>query len=175
MSAITHTTGPWSFDAQRGAIVTSAGKPLAFVALYGVEYVAQEDVNGRLMAAAPDLLGALRDLLSDALRSGLEGRPAVLQARAALLIAGSDDHAGPRPSAPLSRQWLRLPDVCALTTAGKSWIFDRMKDKTDPFPAGIRLSSSRLTVWDAEQVSAWMARRTTTTTKTTTAATTATD
>ena len=137
----------------------------------------QADMNGRLIAAAPDLLAALRDLLADALRNGLEGRPAVLQARAALLIAGSDDHAGPRPSAPLSRQWLRLPDVCALTTAGKSWIFDRMKDKTDPFPAGLRLSSSRLTVWDAEQVSAWMARRTTTTTKTTTttAATTATD
>ena len=127
---------------------------------HGADSLAQENANGHLIASAPDLLAALRDLLADALHSGMQGRPAVLQARAALLIAGSDDHAGPRPSAPLSRQWLRLPDVCALTTAGKSWIFDRMKDKTDPFPAGIRLSSSRLTVWDAQQVSAWMARRT---------------
>ena len=162
MSATTHPTpGPWRFDAQRGAVITSAWKPVAFVALYGADSVAQEDANGHLMAAAPDLRDALRELLAEALRIGLEGHPAVLLARAVLLIAGSDDHAGPRPSAPLSRQWLRLPDVCALTTAGRSWIFDRMKDKADPFPAGIRLSSSRMTVWDAAQVSAWMARRTT--------------
>ncbi len=155
-----YTPGPWRFDTKRGAIVTSAGKSVAVVCFHGADSLAQENANGHLIASAPDLLAALRDLLADALHSGMQGRPAVLQARAALLIAGSDDHAGPRPSAPLSRQWLRLPDVCALTTAGKSWIFDRMKDKTDPFPAGIRLSSSRLTVWDAQQVSAWMARRT---------------
>ena len=162
MSATTHPTPhPWRFDAERGAVVTSAGEAVAVVCFHGADSLAQENANGHLIASAPDLRDALRELLADALRSGLEGRPAVLLARAALLIAGSDDHAGPRPSAPLSRQWLRLPDVCALTTAGRSWVFDRMKDKTDPFPAGIRLSSSRMTVWDAAQVSAWMARRTT--------------
>ena len=171
MTAANPTSGPWHFDAKRGAIVTTAGESVAVVCFHGADSLAQENANGHLMASAQDLRDALRELLADALRSGLEGRPAVLLARAALLIAGGDDHAGPRPSAPLSRQWLRLPDVCALTTAGRSWVFDRMKDKTDPFPAGIRLSSSRMTVWDAAQVSAWMARRTTTTT----AATTATD
>jgi predicted DNA-binding transcriptional regulator AlpA len=60
------------------------------------------------------------------------------------------------------RQWLRLPQVCARTTSGRTWIYERMKDKTDPFPAGVRLSSSRMTVWDAEEVSAWMSRRTAT-------------
>lgn len=171
LTATNPTPGPWRFDTKRGAIVTSAGESVAVVCFHGADSLAQENANGHLMASAQDLRDALRELLADALRSGLEGRPAVLLARAALLIAGGDDHAGPRPSAPLSRQWLRLPDVCALTTAGRSWVFDRMKDKTDPFPAGIRLSSSRMTVWDAAQVSAWMARRTTTTT----AATTATD
>lgn len=166
-----YTPGPWRCD--RRSILSPAGLCLAEVFSGGADSLEQADMNGHLIASAPDLLAALRDLLADALHSGMEGRPAVLQARAALLIAGSDDHAGPLPSAPLPRQWLRLPDVCALTTAGKSWIFDRMKDKTDPFPAGIRLSSSRLTVWDAQQVSAWMARRTAAATATATA--TATD
>lgn len=157
------TPGPWRFDIKRGAIATSAGESVAVVCFHGADSLAQENANGHLIASAPDLRDALRDLLADALRSGLEGRLSVMLARAALLIAGGDDHAGPRPSAPLSRQWLRLPDVCALTTAGRTWIFDRMKDKTDPFPAGVRLSSSRMTVWDAEEVSAWMSRRTTTT------------
>jgi predicted DNA-binding transcriptional regulator AlpA len=169
MNATHPTPGPWRFDAEQGAILAPDWKPVAFVSFHAADSLAQETANGHLIASAPDLRDALRDLLADALRSGLEGRPAVLLARAALLIAGGDDHAGPRPSAPLPRQWLRLPAVRAMTTAGKSWIFERMKDQTDPFPAGIRLSSSRMTVWDAAQVSAWMDRRTTTT------ATTATD
>jgi predicted DNA-binding transcriptional regulator AlpA len=172
MTATTYPTpGPWRFDTKRGAIVTSTGESVAVVCFHGADSLAQENLNGHLIAAAPDLLAALRELLAEVLRSGLEGRPAVLLARAALLIAGSDHHASPRPSATLPRQWLRLPDVCALTTAGRSWIFERMKDQTDPFPAGIRLSSSRLTVWDSAQVSAWMARRTATTATTTTATT----
>ena len=154
------TPGPWYFDAKRGAIATSAGESVAVVCFHGADSLAQENANGHLIASAPDLRDALRDLLADAVRSGLEGRPAVLHARAALLIAGSDDHTGPRPSAPLPRQWLRLPDVCAMTTAGRSWIFERIKDRSDPFPSGVRLSSSRMTVWDAAEVSAWMARRT---------------
>lgn len=160
MTAANPTSGPWHFDAKRGAIVTTAGESVAVVCFHGADSLAQENANGHLIASAPDLRDALRDLLADALRSGLEGRPAVLLARAALLVSGGDDHAGPRPSAPLPRQWLRLPQVCALTTAGRSWIFERMKDRSDPFPAGVRLSSSRMTVWDAAEVSAWMARRT---------------
>jgi len=156
----THATpGPWRFDTKRGAIATSAGESVAVVCFHGADSLAQENANGHLIAAAPDLLAALRELLAEALRSGLDGRPAVLLARAVLLIAGADHHAGGSTLAP--RQWLRLPQVCALTTAGRSWVFDRMKDQIDPFPAGVRLSSSRMTVWDAEAVSAWMARRTT--------------
>jgi predicted DNA-binding transcriptional regulator AlpA len=163
----TPTPGPWCFDTKRGAIATSAGESVAVVCFHGADSMAQENANGHLIAAAPDLLAALRELLADAVRSGLDGRPAVLLARAALLLAGTDHHADPRPQAIQPRQWLRLPQVCALTTAGKSWLFERMKDQTDPFPAGVRLSSSRLTIWDAEQVSAWMARRTTPTAHTT--------
>lgn len=155
------TPRPWRFDAKRGAVVTSAGDPVAVVCFHGADSMAQENANGHLIAAAPDLLAALRELLAEALRSGLEGCPAVLLARTALLIEVSDQHAGTPPPVTPPRQWLRLPQVCAMTTAGRTWIHDRMKDKTDPFPAGVRLSCSRLTVWDAGEVAAWMARRTT--------------
>jgi predicted DNA-binding transcriptional regulator AlpA len=56
------------------------------------------------------------------------------------------------------RQWLRLPQVLAKTQTGKTWLYARMLDKTDPFPAGIKLSS-RCVVWDQTQVDAWMARQ----------------
>lgn len=160
----THATpGPWRFDPKRGAIATSAGDPVAVVCFHGADSMAQENANGHLIAAAPDLLAALGDLLADAIAEEMDRYPSVLRARAALLLAGTDHHAGRRAPATLPPQWLRLPEVCALTTAGRTWIHDRMKDQTDPFPAGVRLSSSRMTVWDAEAVSAWMARRTTTT------------
>lgn len=90
-----YTPGPWRFDTKRGAIVTSAGEAVAVVCFHGADSLAQENANGHLIAAAPDLLAALRELLADAVRSGLEARPAVLLARAALLIAGGDHHAGP--------------------------------------------------------------------------------
>ena len=161
MTATHPTPGPWRFDTERCEVVAGPDANVAVVSFHGADSLAQEQANGHLIAAAPDLLAALRELLAEALRSGLEGRPAVLLARAALLIAGGDAHAPtvPAPAAP-PRQWLRLSEVCAMTTAGRSWIFERMKDQTDPFPASVRLSASRLTVWDAAQVSAWMARRT---------------
>lgn len=96
MSATTHPTpGPWRFDAEQGAILAPDWKPVAFVSFHAADSLAQETANGHLMASAPYLRDALRELLADALRSGLEARPAVLLARAALLIAGGDHHAGP--------------------------------------------------------------------------------
>ncbi len=157
----THATpGPWRFDAKRGAVVTSAGDSVAVVCFHGADSLAQENANGHLIAAAQDLRAALVDLLADAIAEEMDRYPSVLRARAALLMAGTDHQSGRRAPATLPPQWLRLPEVCARTTSGRTWIHDRMKDKTDPFPAGVRLSSSRMTVWDAEEVSAWMARRT---------------
>lgn len=62
---------------------------------------------------------------------------------------------------PTSSEWLRLAQVLDKTKTGKTWVYERMKDKDDPFPAGVRLSARRLTVWNAAEVSAWMERRTT--------------
>lgn len=56
------------------------------------------------------------------------------------------------------RQWLRQPKVLLKLQCGKTWLYARMKDKTDPFPAGIKLSA-RCVVWDESQVDAWMARQ----------------
>jgi predicted DNA-binding transcriptional regulator AlpA len=55
-------------------------------------------------------------------------------------------------------QWLRLAQVCQKTATGKTWVYDRMKDACDPFPASVRIAP-RLVVWDAAAVDAWMARR----------------
>lgn len=56
------------------------------------------------------------------------------------------------------KQWLRLAQVRKKTNSGKTWIYARMKDKHDPFPASVKLSP-RMVVWDGAAVDAWMARR----------------
>lgn len=55
-------------------------------------------------------------------------------------------------------RWLRIRDVTAKTGTGRTWIYSRMNDKEDPFPAAIKLSA-RCVVWDERQIDAWMARR----------------
>lgn len=64
----------------------------------------------------------------------------------------------PVPAKKDRRQWLRLPQVLAKTQTGKSWLYGRMKDKDDPFPAGLRLSA-RCRVWDEALVESWMSRQ----------------
>lgn len=54
-------------------------------------------------------------------------------------------------------RWLRIRDVMDKTSTGKTWIYSRMQDKDDPFPAPIKLSA-RCVVWDELQVDAWMGR-----------------
>lgn len=56
------------------------------------------------------------------------------------------------------RQWLRLQQVLNKTNTGKTWLYARMGDKVDPFPAAIKLSA-RCVVWDESQVDAWMERQ----------------
>ena len=55
MSA-THTPGPWSYDAQQGRVQTPDCRPVAIVCFHAADSMAQEDANGRLIAAAPELL-----------------------------------------------------------------------------------------------------------------------
>lgn len=64
----------------------------------------------------------------------------------------------PVPAKKDRRQWLRLPQVLAKTQTGKSWLYGKMKDKADPFPAGLKLSA-RCIVWDESLVEAWMSRQ----------------
>lgn len=90
-----YTPGPWRFDTKRGAIVTSSGDAVAVVCFHGADSLAQENANGRLLAAAPELLAALRELLTEAARSGLEACPAVLLAHEALMAAGAAHHGPP--------------------------------------------------------------------------------
>ena len=57
MTASTYPTPrPWRFDIQRGAIVNSAGESVAVVCFHGADSLAQENANGHLIAAAPELL-----------------------------------------------------------------------------------------------------------------------
>ena len=55
-------------------------------------------------------------------------------------------------------QFLSVADVAALTRCGRTWLYARMKDTTDPFPAPVRLSP-RCVRWSAAEVNAWMGRR----------------
>lgn len=56
MNAATHTPGPWRLDAEQGAILAPDWKPVAFVSFHAADSLAQETANGRLIAAAPELL-----------------------------------------------------------------------------------------------------------------------
>ena len=63
----THTAGPWSVDYEGPAhlsIGDKSGRVLAFCNLQG-EDVVEDIANARLIAAAPDLLEALRGLLRE--------------------------------------------------------------------------------------------------------------
>ena len=72
-----HTPGPWQYDRDAGAIITQ-GITIARIAAcsgYG-----EHDDNARLIAAAPDLLAALRKL--DRLHRGLDAWHADADAQA---------------------------------------------------------------------------------------------
>ena len=56
MSTTTHTPGPWRFDNVRATIRNPDGEPVVVLIFCGDDSMAQEDANGRLIAAAPELL-----------------------------------------------------------------------------------------------------------------------
>lgn len=64
-STTTHTPGPWRFDDEQGVILATDWKPVAFVSFHAADSLAQEEANGHLIAAAPELLQALREIADD--------------------------------------------------------------------------------------------------------------
>ena len=83
------TPGPWRYVWP--CVIANAAGDSVEVALCrsaAVGSVEVADANGRLIAAAPELLAALRDLLADAMTEGMDRCPSVLRARAALEAAG---------------------------------------------------------------------------------------
>ncbi len=80
-----HTSGPWVTN-QSGLV--TAGKNrlhIAQTATIGMGHAA--DANARLIAAAPDLLAALRELLADPYLSDPINTDRMAQARAAITKA----------------------------------------------------------------------------------------
>lgn len=95
-----HTPGPWqvgmAFDNYGETEIaiehmTPAGNLVVAVALGGLQ---GQDANARLIAAAPDLLGALQVMLRDYTAvhdiGDVEMQPAIYQARAAIAKATGD-------------------------------------------------------------------------------------
>lgn len=64
MTSTTHTPGPWRLAAS-GDIVTTEGYPVASLSAAGADSLAQEAQNGRLIAAAPELLRVARLALEE--------------------------------------------------------------------------------------------------------------
>ena len=86
MTSASHTPGPWRHD--RRDILAADGRCIAQTFSGPCDSLEEADANGHLIAAAPELLAALRDLLADGMAEGMDRRPAVLRARAALEAAG---------------------------------------------------------------------------------------
>lgn len=57
-----------------------------------------------------------------------------------------------------SVKWLTVKDLNEITGCGRTWLYERMKDKADPFPQGIRFSP-RCVRWKEAEVIAWMTRQ----------------
>lgn len=64
-----------------------------------------------------------------------------------------------RPAVPRQPvKWLSAKELSEITGCGRTWLYDRMKDKDDPFPRQILLSP-RCARWKEDEVIAWMARQ----------------
>lgn len=91
-----HTPGPWTVKSHENDTYTIhvACKSWESWAVAHIEDCTQDEANARLIAAAPDLLAALEDLLKTALSRGEnpgldEGGPVLDKARAAIAKAKS--------------------------------------------------------------------------------------
>lgn len=62
-----HTPGPWAYEPTSGAIYHDDGDVDPLIASTNLECVAVEqgDADGRLIAAAPDLLASLKELIEE--------------------------------------------------------------------------------------------------------------
>jgi hypothetical protein len=88
MSAAAHTAGPWRHD--RRAILTPAGHCVAEVFSGGADSLEEADANGRLIAAAPELLhcaGMALEELQEYGRSNPLARVAIRALQAAIAAA----------------------------------------------------------------------------------------
>lgn len=63
MTSTTHTPGPWHHD--RRDILTADGRCIAEVCSGGADSLEEADANGRLIAAAPELLRVARLALEE--------------------------------------------------------------------------------------------------------------
>lgn len=65
-----HTPGPWTTDRRNGRVVISGETLVATAFLQEEPTVARE--NARLIAAAPELLEALKEVIEDGLKTNME-------------------------------------------------------------------------------------------------------
>ncbi len=77
--------------------------------------------------------------------------------RMRLTVTNREMSGGAGQSHSSGTKWIRIADVMRKTSTGRTWVYTRMKDELDPFPAPMRLSA-RCAVWDEAQVDAWMVR-----------------
>ena len=85
---MSHTPGPWKVDRP---YIRGAGRAIA--ALESGHNEVEDAANARLIAAAPELYGALVDLIGF-LFHGKKDRQAILRATAALAKARGDEGEG---------------------------------------------------------------------------------
>lgn len=85
-TTVKHSPGPWTADRRQ---ITDAGKAVIASTFSGACYSLEQcDANDRLIAAAPELLGALVDLLKFMDPCEMDDDvPAVINARAAIAKA----------------------------------------------------------------------------------------
>jgi hypothetical protein len=67
MAEMKYTPGPWQFNEENGRIADQKNDPVAYISgrarQFGKERLTTPSFNGRLIAAAPELLEALEALL----------------------------------------------------------------------------------------------------------------
>ena len=84
-----HAPGPWSIETKgsRHFIDGEEGLTVCYLDRRGVREPSEVEANARLIAAAPELLDALKALMSRDLDHRLHGFPELEKARAAIVKA----------------------------------------------------------------------------------------
>lgn len=91
-----HTPGPWSHGELSGDILDPRGRSICEILdangePHGGVPIKQAEANARLIAAAPELLNALKEMLRSMVGRHDESVPAVERARAAIAKATGED------------------------------------------------------------------------------------